>query len=194
MNVITPDEVEQVFEKWGLHLKFDAEERGLLLNTTPIVERPSQVLAFPTPTSNIGLNILNLRRLLGVNPHKPPSFFDHPWYLEEPFGEWNCTPGWHLLHMEVLPETIQQSYNYYHSLSSRNCTLPTAIEAALMIFLHFERTGERLLFNKHTWCSDEASMGRFVTVGAFGRNGLFVSSHPPMFASRGLGICAKITN
>lgn len=194
MNVITADEVEQIFDQWGLHLKFDAEERASLPHTTAVVVDSTRVLAFPTPVSNVGLNILNLRRLLGVNPSKPPSFFDHPWYLQEPFGERNCTPGWHLLHMEVLPATIQQSYNYYHSLSAQNCTLPTAIEATLMIFLHFERTGERLLINKHTWCSDEASMGRLVTVGAFGRNGLFVSGHPPVFASRGLGICAKIRN
>jgi hypothetical protein len=35
-------------------------------------------------------------------------------------------------------------------------------------------------------------MNRHVTVGAFGRNGLFVSGHPADFASRGLGICPKI--
>jgi hypothetical protein len=63
-----------------------------------------------------------------------------------------------------------------------------------MLFLHYVRTGEQLLQKKHTWCKDHASMNRFVTVGAFGRNGLFVSGHPAEFASRGLGICAKLTH
>ncbi|HSU89065.1 MAG TPA: hypothetical protein VLL56_09530, partial [Terriglobia bacterium] len=70
--------------------------------------------------------------------------------------------------------------------------LPAAIEVALMLFLHFAGTGEQLLQRKHTWCKDPASLGRFVTVGAFGRNGLFLSAHPGMYASRGLGICAKL--
>jgi hypothetical protein len=61
-----------------------------------------------------------------------------------------------------------------------------------MLFLHYVGTGEQLLQKKHTWCSDEASLGRSVTVGAFGRNGLFISGHPPEFASRGLGICGKV--
>jgi hypothetical protein len=61
-----------------------------------------------------------------------------------------------------------------------------------MLFLHYAGTGEQLLFKKHSWCSDLASMGRRVTVGAFGRNGLFISGHPQNFASRGLGICAKV--
>jgi hypothetical protein len=62
----------------------------------------------------------------------------------------------------------------------------------LMLFLHYAGTGEQLLQKKHTWCRDHASMNRFVTVGAFGRNGLFVSGHPVEFASRGLGICASV--
>jgi hypothetical protein len=61
-----------------------------------------------------------------------------------------------------------------------------------MLFLHYAGTGEQLLQKKHTWCSDHASLNRSVTVGAFGRNGLFISGHPPDFASRGLGICARI--
>jgi hypothetical protein len=56
-----------------------------------------------------------------------------------------------------------------------------------MLFLHFLATGEQLLTRKHTWCRDEASLGRRVTVGAFGRNGLFLSAHPPAYSSRGLG-------
>jgi hypothetical protein len=58
-----------------------------------------------------------------------------------------------------------------------------------MLFLHFAGTGEQLLQRKHTWTCGQDSRKRFVTVGAFGRSGLFVSAHPAGYASRGLGIC-----
>ena len=35
-------------------------------------------------------------------------------------------------------------------------------------------------------------LGRHVTVGAFGRNGVFLSGHPSNFASQGLGVCPKV--
>jgi hypothetical protein len=92
--------------------------------------------------------------------------------------------------MDVLSESIQQPSNYLSS-SSHKLVLPLAIEIVLMLFLHYTGTGEQLLLKKHSWCSDTASFGRQVTVGAFGRNGLFISAHPPNFVSRGLGTCAK---
>ena len=191
VKVVTTAETEQIFLKWKLPLKFTSEDQRFLQDTIPVVDDRPGALAFPTPISNKGLNILNLRKLVGVDPSRPPSFFDHPWYLEESFGLKDCIPGWHVIQMDVVPESIEKPHNYYYSLQSWALTVPSAIEVVLMLFLHFELTGERLLFKKHTWCSDEASLGRFVTVGAFGRNGVFISSHPPAFASRGLGICGK---
>jgi hypothetical protein len=133
-----------------------------------------------------------LRHLCGTDPSRQPSFFDHPWYLDEAFAKEDCPPGWHCVHMNVLPESISQPWSYISSLGGRPLELPSAIEVTLMLFLHFVGCGEQLLQKKHTWCSNSASMNRRVTIGAFGRNGLFVSGHPPEFASRGLGICAKI--
>ncbi len=149
-------------------------------------------MAFPTPVGNGGLNILKLRGILGTDPSKQPSFFDHPWYLEEAFAKVDCQAGWHLLHMSVLQDSISQPVNYFSSLADRGLQLPEAIEVVLMVFLHFTGTGEQLLQKKHTWCRDEASLNRFVTVGAFGRNGLFISAHSGAYASRGLGICGKV--
>ncbi|HET9130122.1 MAG TPA: hypothetical protein VFO86_04185 [Terriglobia bacterium] len=104
----------------------------------------------------------------------------------------SCSPGWHFLLMDVLPDSISQPLDYVRRLKLEGMELPSAIEIVLMLFLHYEATKEQLLLRKHTWCSDSASLGRQVTVGAFGRNGLFVSGHPMGFASRGLGICGKI--
>jgi hypothetical protein len=192
MISLSPDEVERRFAVLGISNRFTPEEKEELLRTTGIVPESAPVLAFPTPKANSGLNILDLRQLLGTDPSKPPSFFDHPWYLDESFAMQDCAPGWHYIHTTVLPDSISQPINYADSLERQGLGLPSAIEVTLMLFLHFAGTGEQLLLKKHTWCKDQASMNRWVTVGAFGRNGLFVSGHPQEFASRGLGICAKV--
>jgi hypothetical protein len=93
-----------------------------------------------------------------------------------------CRPGWRFLAMDALPESIDRPWEGpWH--------LPSAIEVVLMLFLHYLGTGEQLLNRKHTWCRDSASLGRRVTVGAFGRNGVFISAHPPTYTSHGLGVC-----
>ena len=188
----SPDEVERRFAILGIPNRFMPQEKSAI--TTNIVDVPPEIIAFPTPIASEGLNILNLRRILGTDPARQPSFFDHPWYLEESFAQVNCSAGWHFLHPAVLPDSISQPIHYARSLRSRGLEMPSAIEVTLMLFLHYVGSGEQLLQKKHTWCIDQASLDRFVTVGAFGRNGLFISGHPPEFASRGLGICAKVKN
>ena len=183
MPVFTADKVQKIFEMLNLPFRFGEEEIAEL-NAAGVTERGSRMLSFPTPQANSGLNVLNLRQLRGTDPTKQPSFFDHPWYLEEDFGRKECEPGWHTIEMDPDPATIERSYDF-------NRLLPSAVEVVLMVFLYYVDTGERLLLKKHTWCADEASLGRKVTVGAFGRNGIFISGHPPSFASRGLGICGK---
>jgi hypothetical protein len=184
-------EVEQRFARLGIPNRFSGQERQQL-DTTSVVIAGDNVIGFPVPQENTGINILMLRKILGTNPSKQPSFFDHPWYLDEPFALVDCEPGWHFVHMQVLPDSISQPINYARSLEGRALELPTAAEVALMLFLHYAGTGVQLLQKKHTWCKDRASLDRFVTLGAFGRNGLFVSGHPGEYASRGLGICAKV--
>jgi hypothetical protein len=191
MISLSADEVERRFVLLGIPNRFSQTEKTDLA-TTSIVSDDPDVMAFPIPKANEGLNILELRNLRGVDPLRPPSFFDHPWYLTEEFALQNCAPGWHFIHRDVLTETISKPIYYVSSLRTQGLGLPAAAEITLMLFLHYAGTGEQLLQKKHTWCSDHASMDRFVTVGAFGRNGLFISGHPPGFASRGLGICAKI--
>jgi hypothetical protein len=175
----------------GIPNRFSEAEKTKC-STTSIVDLPDDVIGFPTPEARSGLNILNLRNIFGTDPSKPPSFFDHPWYLDEAFAKEDCEPGWHFLRAAVLPDSISQPIHYARRLHEQGMELPSAIEVVLMLFLHYVGTGEQLLQKKHTWCRDQASMDRFVTVGAFGRNGLFVSAHPAAFASRGLGICAKV--
>jgi hypothetical protein len=191
MICLCPNEVEERFARLRIPNRFAAPEKQRL-EATPIVDRGENIFGFPVPEDQKGLNILNLRKILGTDASKQPSFFDHPWYLDEPFAHEDCKPGWHFLHMQVLPESIGQPANYANSWPL-HAELPAATEVALMLFLHYVATGEQLLQKKHTWCRDRATLGRQVTVGAFGRNGLFVSAHPPEYSSRGLGICGRLT-
>ena len=183
-------EVERRFGLMGIPNRFTDAEKAEL-DTTSIVDMPDDLIGFPTPKANSGLNVLNLRQILGTDPSKQPSFFDHPWYLDEAFAKEDCEPGWHLIHKAVLPDSISQPIHYVRRLREHGLQLPSAIEIVLMLFLHYVGSGEQLLQKKHTWCRDQASLDRFVTVGAFGRNGLFLSGHPAEYASRGLGICAR---
>jgi hypothetical protein len=193
MISLSPNDVERLFQTLGIPNRFDADEKRQL-TTTGIVAGAADAFAFPTPEDRAGLNILKLREILGTDPSQQPAFFDHPWYLGEEFARQNCSPGWHVLQADVLPDSISRPIDYASSLGSRKLELPAAVEITLMLFLHYARTGVQLLQKKHTWCRDRASLDRFVTVGAFGRNGLFVSGHPGKFTSRGLGVCAKITH
>lgn len=190
---LTPDQVEQRLTALGVTCSFADSER-LGLQTTPVVSRPEQLVGFPTPTANAGLTLRKLKATVGVDPKRPPSFFEHPWYETEAFMDTPCPPGWHILTSEPLPGSIQQPVSYLRSLGAAGAglELPLAIEVVLMLFLHYAGTREQLLLKKHTWCADLASLDRHVTVGAFGRNGVFVSGHPENFASQGLGICPRI--
>ena len=190
MISLSRTEVARRFEVMGIPNRFSESEKAEF-ETTPIGEIDG-IIAFPTPLAKSGINILNLNKIFGTDPFRQPSFFDHPWYLEEPFAGEDCEPGWHFLHAHVLPDSISQPIHYIGSLRNQGLALPSAIEVVLMLFLHFVGTGEQLLQKKHTWCRDEASLNRCVTVGAFGRNGLFLSAHPGTYTSRGLGICAKV--
>ena len=188
---LSPQEVEQRLARLGIFCSFSAEDRAAL-DTAPLVNRPERTLVFPIPADNHRLNLHHIKTCVGTDPRKQPCFFDHPWYGNEEFMRTTCTAGWHAITMDVLEGSIEQPSNYLDSSKDPGLLLPSAVEIVLMLFLHYVGTGEQLLLKKHSWCSDLGSLGRQVTVGAFGRNGVFISGHPKNFASRGLGVCAKV--
>jgi hypothetical protein len=190
LTILTPDDVETRLNRLGIHTAFSAAEREHY-KTSPIVNSMGACLAFPTPADNARLNILSIREICGTNPQHQPALFDHPWYLEEPFASARCHAGWHVIQRHTPEDTIGATADHYTDSNKSGIQLPSAVEVTLMLFLNYVGTGEQLLHKKHTWCSDVTTLGNFVTVGAFGRNGLFVSGHPGSFSSRGLGICAK---
>ena len=189
---LTPDEVQQRLATMGIRCEYTSGERAAFA-TTPIINRPERILGFPIPADNSCLSIEHIKSCVGTDPGSQPCFFEHPWYANEEFIRSRCKPGWHFLLMDVLPESIQQPADYLDSLKGMGLGLPAAVEVILMLFLHYVGSGEQLLLKKHSWCSDRASLNRQVTVGAFGRNGVFLSGHPLNFASRGLGVCARIS-
>jgi hypothetical protein len=187
---LASDQVENRLSSLGIPCRFTDDERQVL-SAAPNISIDEGVLCFPTPRDNSALTLSNIRTIVGIDPARQPSFFDHAWYAGEPFMDKPCPPGWHVIYKDALPDSICQPSGYAQKLGA-GLALPTAIEVVLMLFLHYAGTREQLLSRKHTWCSDAASLGRVVTVGAFGRNGVFLSAHPPNFASRGLGICPKV--
>jgi len=188
---LTALEVEQRLTTLGIVCPFSSQEKTTFA-TTPIVNRTERTFAFPTPAANALLTLNQIKSSVGTDPRRQPSFFDHPWYLNEGFMSTACVPGWHVLTMDPLPGSILQPLDYLRSSGQSDLGLPQAIEVILMLFLHYAGTREQLMMKKHSWCSDVASLGRHVTVGAFGRNGVFLSGHPSNFSSQGLGVCAKV--
>jgi hypothetical protein len=190
---LTSLQVEERLAALGIPCRFSAAEHEIF-TTTPVVSSGERVFGFPTPAENSSLTLSNIKSKVGVDPKHQPSFFEHPWYESEAFMATPCPPGWHFLTMEPIPGSIQQPVDYLRSSGQPNVELPLAVEVVLMLFLHYAGSREQLLLKKHTWCSDTASLGRHVTVGAFGRNGVFVSGHPSNFSSQGLGICGRLRN
>ena len=188
---LTPAQVEQRLAELGVPCRFTENER-LRFTTTPVVSRAERVFGFPTPAKNSNLTLSNLKARVGVDPKRQPSFFEHTWYENETFMATPCPPGWHFLTMEPISGSIHQPVDYIRSSGAEGVELPLAVEVVLMLFLYYLESREQLLLKKHTWCSDTASLDRHVTVGAFGRNGVFLSGHPSNFASQGLGICGRV--
>jgi hypothetical protein len=184
---ITPLEAQECFQRLGISAEFRTVE-ARRLNGDQLWEGEG-FLSFPIPEDNEALTVLSLRRALANSPMNQPMLHEHPWYLREPFGDLSCTPGWHSLAQTTMPSTIGQPIYYADSIKSDSLYLPSAAEVVLMLVLHFVLTGQHLLAKKHTWTRDRTKTGRFVTVGAFGKNGLFLSSHEVGYHSRGLGIC-----
>jgi len=190
MALLSPQLVEQRFAQLGIVCRFSDLELRQLDDTR--IEGREGFFGFPTPRENEALSVLGLRELLGVDPASGPCFFDHPWYLEEAFGRERCSPGWHLIGMDVLVSSVDKPVYYAEEIKRDALYLPSAVEVLLMLLLHFAETGERLLLRKHTWTHDRAEGRRFVSVGAFGKKGVFVSSHEVGYKSRGLGICPSV--
>src|SRR5262245_49938858 len=105
MISLSPEDVERRFASLRIPNRFTAEEKAQT-STTIVVPQNGEIFAFPVPRANSGLNLLKLRQLLGTDPSKQPAFFDHPWYLHEPFAQTDCASGWHYLYTGVLPDSL----------------------------------------------------------------------------------------
>ena len=188
--LLSPQEVQQLLDRMGIRARFTQAEIESL--NSDKVQNKQGFITFPTPEDHSALSILNLRKAVGTDPSREPVFFDHPWYLEEPFGNIGCEPGWHSVAMAVTPDSVGQPIFYADSIKGSRQYLASAAEVVLTLFLYFATTGKRLMVNKHTWTTDRTDNKRFVTIGAFGKKGLFVSSHEVGYSSRGLGICPRV--
>lgn len=188
--IIPPSQVARFCKGNGIPAGFSDDELERLAATRP--EPRQGFVSFPVPAANRHLSLLGLRAHLGTQPEDSPFvFFDHPWYLDEAFGSDPPLKGWHTIAAAPLEASLDQPVYFADGLVAGGLLLPRASEVALMLFLNLFANGDRLLLRKHTWTRDRTLQRRFVSVGAFGRKGLFVSSHEVGYKSRGLGICPE---
>lgn len=185
--LLSTSEIDAAFDRLRVRGRFSQSELTRLEAACP-QDRPDYC-TFPIPEDGEALTVLGLRQQLGVSPRGECGFFDHPWYLDEPFGRTACRPGWHAVAVGPQPETLNQPVSYAEALRAGGLILPQAIEVVLMLFLSLTARDERFLLRKHTWTCDRTVSGRWVSVGAFGEKGVFVSSHDAGYRSRGLGMC-----
>src|SRR4029079_6188124 len=84
MISITSEEVESILGTVGVRCSFSPAER-VFFSTTPVVDTDQPAFLYPIPADNSHLTLSNLKNLFGVDPKRPPSFFDHPWYATQDF-------------------------------------------------------------------------------------------------------------
>jgi hypothetical protein len=188
--LLSSSDVLTAFRRLDVPADFTAAEIARLDARPP--EDRTGYCTFPTPEDSQHLSVLELRQRLGVSPDGGCGFFDHPWYLDEPFAHAVCRAGWHSIATAPVAASLDEADWHAESLSGHGLNLPRAVEVILMLFLSLTIREERFLLRKHTWTCDRSVSGRRVSVGAFGRKGVFLSSHAPGYKSRGLGICPRI--
>ena len=135
MISLSPGEMAALLSKVGIPCRFEPQE-VTDLSTTIVVDVPVPAIVFPAPVNNASLTLRNLRDRFGTDPARPPSIFDHEWYAREPFMETVVRPGWRIVGLDVLPESINETVNYIH-LISNNFQIPAAVEMVLGLFSLF---------------------------------------------------------
>jgi len=85
---------------------------------------------------------------------------------------------WALITKDVLPDSRNKNYTEQQALIKSPYAVPTALEIATGILMHYAQTGERLYPdnpNTYTRCEEKLSNGYRVVVGSFRSSGLDVS-------------------
>jgi len=98
------------------------------------------------------------------------------WHENEKFAKNKGTIGWHLVRKTPVEGSTDRTWNEQQKLLGQDDETPSARAMILTIIGYYRATGERLFPNVYVRCSCVGSDGDHVYVGAFGSDGVDVSS------------------
>lgn len=123
------------------------------------------------------LSILDVR---AKAPRNPKTFYRYEdgWYNNQRFAtEERVSPRWYFIRKTPVDHSASKTWNEQQKLILSHEEVPRACELVYAIVLYYLVTGERLFPSIYVRTADIDSDGDRVSVGYFGADGLYVSSH-----------------
>lgn len=117
---------------------------------------------------------------------KRKLFYD-AWYKEKEFAEDMGEVGWQLIRKVPIAGSTDKTWDEQQALLSKDEETPKGQVVVYTIIGHFLATGERLLENLCTRCSDQ-NYGSFIHIGFSIRKGLDVGGTTMTMADRKIGL------
>ncbi len=125
------------------------------------------------------LNILNLRKLFGMDPSKEPCFYNQDWYINEKFVNKTLQYEWYLTRKEIFSETR----GVEPKLLVKNFIFPSAILVTYLFFVYWVLNKKILFEMEYVWCEDLDDNGDRIYVGRYNdikgnsKNGFSIHRH-----------------
>jgi len=120
---------------------------------------------------------LTMMKLYELHPTtgQPRFYADDPWYKNENFATKTTLQfRWYLTHLEIIPNSTNKTYAEQIQMFTEEYEVPLAMEETLKNFLYYKKNGIYLNPTKWARCKDLGSVGRRVSLGEFGSDGLGV--------------------
>ena len=165
------------------------------------------VLRSPRNQEQKPLTIKQMRDMFSQEDHlgdpqkkKSRVMWNQDWYNNEDFAaKATSNLGWGLVAKEVLAESRNKNWEEQqkelekwaknNDIDPKTIRRRTPVEVAYDTVTYYGANQDSLLENSYDWTSVQSSAGRFVNVGSFVSDGLYVSSAARGHRYSGLGVC-----
>ena len=194
---LSPEEKRIAEEKWQTKI----EEQGLTKEGLEQLKQEGFMVVLRVGTlagkekkdKEMPVTIKNLRQ-------KFPLFYNQDWYDSEQFAsEALSGVDWGIVKKELLDESKSKNWDEQeevlktwaetHGVDKKFVRRRTPAEVAYDILAYFQVRNERILEKDWDWTSVQSSDGKFVRVGYFDSDGLYVSSVSRDHRNSHLGVC-----
>lgn len=138
-------------------IKFSSEELELKS------ENYILILGTKEMSDDTPLNILNLRKLLGIDPFQEPCFYNQDWYINEKFVTKTLKYDWYLVRKEIFSETR----GVEPEILLKNFSFPSAILITYLFFVYWFLNNKILYETEYVWCEDLDDNGDRIYVGRY---------------------------